>query len=117
MRILLDANLGLRVQEHLTARGHDVIRVGQSLPPGSTDQQVAALAIEQSRHIITEDRGLWFEMRTAQIVFPHALITLRCGPGADEQIAALEFLLAAHPTWLDHFHYIVRPSEIRIGRL
>ncbi|NNH21720.1 DUF5615 family PIN-like protein [Pseudokineococcus marinus] len=57
MRLLLDAQLPVRLARALTSAGHDVVHTSD-LPRGnaSTDRQVREAADQQGRVVVTKDR-------------------------------------------------------------
>lgn len=56
MRFLVDAQLPVRLASRLSELGHDVVHTS-SLPDGnrSTDQQIAGLADQDARIVVTKD--------------------------------------------------------------
>jgi predicted nuclease of predicted toxin-antitoxin system len=56
VRFLLDENAEARIAAFLLGRGHDATRVGHDYPAGLPDEAVLALAYEESRVLITNDR-------------------------------------------------------------
>jgi predicted nuclease of predicted toxin-antitoxin system len=55
MRFLLDQSAEARIGTFLVSIGHDATRVGRDHPPGLPDEQVLAIAVSESRILITND--------------------------------------------------------------
>lgn len=55
MRLLADLNISPKNVSRLRAAGHDVIRVTDRLPQSARDREIVALAIAESRAIVTHD--------------------------------------------------------------
>jgi predicted nuclease of predicted toxin-antitoxin system len=98
VRFLLDENAEARIAAFLLGRGHDPTRVGHDYPAGLPDEEVLALAYEESRVLITNDKD--FGELVVRGRRPHAgVILFRFPPDSTAQakIEALEEFLASHP--------------------
>jgi predicted nuclease of predicted toxin-antitoxin system len=58
MRILADLHISPRTIEFLRSLGHDVVRANDVLPIAAADEQIVALAIAESRTVLTQDLDL-----------------------------------------------------------
>jgi predicted nuclease of predicted toxin-antitoxin system len=114
MKFLLDQSAEARIATFLTNQGHDATRVARDYPAGIPDEQVLAIAHQEGRVLIANDKDF------GELVFrrnlPHAGVILFRFPldaTAQEKIAALEHLLAAHPAQLDRF-VVLTPQGVRV---
>ena len=55
MRLLADVHISPRTVEFLSALGHDVVRVGETLPAQASDETIVSYADEDDRFILTQD--------------------------------------------------------------
>lgn len=55
MKLLADLHIAPRTAAFLRSLGHDVVRVGEFLPPTASDEEIVAAAIRAGRTIITQD--------------------------------------------------------------
>ncbi len=62
MKFLLDENVERRFLPFLKALSHDVTRVGDDYPHGLLDQEVLAIANQEGRIVITNDRSDFGEL-------------------------------------------------------
>lgn len=58
MRILADVHIAPRTVAHLQQLGHEVERVGDTLPPSSTDEEIVIAAMKDDRIVLTQDLDL-----------------------------------------------------------
>jgi predicted nuclease of predicted toxin-antitoxin system len=56
MRFLLDENAEYRLALFLRARGHDVTVVAQDYTSAMTDRDILAVALQEERIVVTNDR-------------------------------------------------------------
>jgi predicted nuclease of predicted toxin-antitoxin system len=111
---LLDESAEARIAAFLANLGHDARRIGSDYPAGIPDRQVLAIARDERRILVTNDRDfgeLIFEQRR-----PHAgVIFLRfpLDATANQKIDALARLLETHPDRLDRF-LVVSPRGVRV---
>lgn len=56
MKFLLDANVEFRIATFLTSLGHDVKTIAHDYPASLTDHEVLALAVQEQRMLLTNDR-------------------------------------------------------------
>jgi predicted nuclease of predicted toxin-antitoxin system len=114
MRFLLDQSAEARIGLFLNSGGHDATRVGRDHPPGLPDEEVLAIAVAESRILITNDRDF------GDLIFrqhqPHAgVIYLRfpLDTTATQKIASIERLLVTHANDLDKY-LTVTPRGVRV---
>ena len=55
MKLLADLHIAPRTVDSLRAKGHDVVRAGEVLPPTASDVQLVALARAEQRTVLTQD--------------------------------------------------------------
>ena len=116
MRFLLDQSAEARIGVFLVSIGHDATRVGKDHPPGLPDEQVLAIAVAESRILITNDRD--FRELIFRHHLPHAgVIYLRfpLDTTADQKIAGLRALLSTDTYDLGEF-LTVTPRGVRVRR-
>lgn len=96
MRFLLDESAEARIATFLIARGHDATRIGRDYPAALSDEQVLALAHQERRVLIANDKD--FGELVVRRRLPHRGVVLFRFPldaTAQEKIRALDRLLAA----------------------
>lgn len=114
MKFLLDESVDVRVAHYLRSLGHDVTVVAQDYPRSIPDTRVLAIAFQEQRTLITNDRDF------GELVFlhqhPHAgVIYLRLGTfEVSSVVARLSDVLRRYADRLDQF-IVVTPRTIRRG--
>ena len=114
MRFLLDQSAEARIATFLADEGHNATRVGRDHPGGLPDEQVLAIAHQERRILIANDKD--FGELVVRRNLPHAGVVLFRFPldaTAQEKIEALARLLVTHTAQLDRF-LVVTPSGIRV---
>lgn len=115
MKFLLDVCAAShRMHRTLTELGHDVLSALESAPR-ATDEELLALAIEQQRVLITEDKDF------GELVFvrrlPHPCIIRFVGMSVAEKAAAMRDLIAYHADAMyEGSMIVVTQSRVRIRR-
>lgn len=94
MKFLLDVcAASLRLQDSLAAQGHDVLSALER-DPRATDEELLALAIEERRILVTEDKDF------GELVFvrrlPHPCIVRFVGMAVAEKVTAMRELIDQH---------------------
>ncbi len=113
MRFLIDESTDARLASHLTALGHDAIFVARSHRPGLSDHEVLAIAHNEDRILITDDRDF------GDLVFHHrqphsGVIYLRLPTTVvDIKLARLDHVLRHYGDRLDEF-LVVTPERVRL---
>ena len=116
MRFLFDQCTDRRLAAYLRDLGHDVTVVAVDYPPALTDEQVLAIAQEEHRILITQDRDF------GELVFRHhrlhpGVIYLRLPPmQLNTKTARLEEAFAHHADGLGDF-IVVTPRSVRVRRV
>ncbi|MBI3968086.1 MAG: DUF5615 family PIN-like protein [Chloroflexi bacterium] len=115
MKFLLDESADLPLADFLSDRGHDVKSIVRDYPRSLSDREVLALAVQEERILITNDRD--FGELIVQSRLDHTgVIYFRLG---EESIPTkLEWLarvLAEQSHQLDHF-ITVTNRRIRVRR-
>ena len=108
-RFLLDQCSDARLLAYLLALGHDAKRIGRDFPRGLSDRDVLAIARQEERILITDDRD--FGEMVVRLNEPHnGVIFLRLGDSADLalKLARLDHVLAHHAQELDRFLVVTR---------
>ncbi len=114
MRFLLDESAEARIAAFLTERGHDATRIARDYPAGLPDERVLAIAREEQRILIANDKD--FGELVVRRGLPHAGVILFRFPldaTAQEKIRALDRLFASHPTQLSRF-LVLTPQGVRV---
>lgn len=95
MRFLLDACLSRKLAELLASDGHDVAYVVDRLYKGASDAEVFALAVAESRAIITQDLdfGRLFELAAGHTT---VLLFRNSDWRPESQLARVRSLLAEY---------------------
>jgi predicted nuclease of predicted toxin-antitoxin system len=113
MRFPLDESADARLAAHLVREGHDVTVIARDYPNALDDEVVLAIAYDEGRILITNDRDF------GDLVFrqqrPHAGVILFRLTTTDlpSKIARLAEVLADYRDRLDHF-LVVTDQRIRV---
>ena len=114
MKFLLDESAEFRIAAYLQSQGHEVTAIAHDYPASLSDRDVLAIAHQEDRILITNDRDF------GELIFreqqPHAgVIYFRLSPASSvvEKIRWLERILADHPSDLGKF-IVVMPGSLRI---
>lgn len=115
MRFLLDESVDARLQAYLQRDGHDVTSVRLDHRPGMPDHEVLAVAREEGRILLTNDRDfgeLIFRQR-----LPHqGVILFRLqSVSLDAKLGALREVLLHHADQLGSF-LVVSEAGVRVRR-
>lgn len=117
MKFLLDQNVERRLAQFLKQSGHDVKIVGVDYPAGLEDSKVLAIAYQEHRTLITNDRSDFGELifRFSQphrgvILFRH----IRSGD-IDMKQKRLSYILEEYADQLHHF-LVVSRNSIRVRK-
>lgn len=113
MKFLLDEGADVRLAIHLKTLGHDVTTIVYDYTTALRDVQVLAIAVEESRVLITNDRD--FGALVFQQGLPHSgVILLRLPmtqlPGAIERV---NDVLSRYSDRLDRF-LVVTAHQVRV---
>ncbi|MFN3486686.1 MAG: DUF5615 family PIN-like protein [Planctomycetota bacterium] len=114
MHFLADESCDFAVVRALRRAGHDVLAI-QETGPGSSDEEVLRLDLEQSRMLLTEDKDFdrLFYATTSR---RGGVVFLRFPANAREQIAeATVRLVAARGEDLLGRFVVTQPGRIRIS--
>ena len=115
MRFLLDVcAASRRMQDALAAQGHDVLSALER-NPRATDEELLALAMEEGRILVTEDKDF------GELVFvrrlPHPCIVRFVEMTAAEKVTAMRELIQQHPDLMSEGALIVvTRTRVRIRR-
>lgn len=95
MRILADVNIAPRTVTHLRDLGHDVERVGDTLAPSTSDEEIVLAALKDDRIVLTQDLDLSTIVALSGRQAP-SIVTLRLSSARIESVnARLEEVLPA----------------------
>ncbi len=115
MRFLLDESAEFRIAAYLQSQGHDVTAIAHDYPASRSDRDVLAIAHQEDRILITNDRDF------GELIFreqqPHAGVIyfrLPLASSVAEKIRWLERILADYESELGKF-IVVMPSGLRIS--
>lgn len=115
MKFLLDVcAASLRLRKSLPAQGHDALSAMET-NPRVTDEELLALAMEESRALVTEDKDF------GELVFvrrlPHPCILRFGGMTLAEKVTAMQELIDRHGEEIGKGALIVvTPRRVRIRR-
>ena len=113
MKFLLDVcAASLRLQDWLTAQGHDVLSAVEK-NPRATDEEIMAVAMAERRILVTEDKDF------GELVFvrrlPHPCIIRFVGMTVAEKVTAMPELIDQHAEAMGKGALIVvTPRRVRI---
>ena len=88
MKFLVDAQLPLRISNHLANAGHDSVHTS-ALPDGNrtADRELATIADSENRVVITKDRD--FRDSHLLLNLPHRLLVIVTGNISNDELLAL----------------------------
>ena len=115
MRFLLDVcAASRRMQDALASQGHDVLSALER-NPRATDEELLALAMEEARILVTEDKAF------GELVFvhrlPHPCIVRFVEMTVAEKVTAMSELIEQHPDLMSKGTLIVLTrTRVRIRR-
>ena len=113
MRFLLDENVDYRLVSFLLKRGYDVTSVAKDYLYGVADEDVLAMATQEHRILITNDKDFG-ELIVRRHFLHHGVLLFRL---KDESIAnvqtRLQHVLAHYHDQLHHF-LVITQTRIRI---
>jgi predicted nuclease of predicted toxin-antitoxin system len=116
MKFLLDANVEYRLARFLKSLSHDVKTIAHDYPEVVSDQQVLALAVEQKRILLTNDRDF------GELIFrqhlPHCgVIYFRLKSSKDlaQKLKWIQTVLEQYKRNLQDF-LVITPNGIRVRR-
>ena len=113
MRFLLDVCAdSRRMRATLTSQGHDVLSISEGNPKAS-DEEILALAIEEERIIITEDKDFGELIFLRQLPHP-CVIRLASMTVADSVEAVLELIAKNADAIEKGFLITVTKNRVRI---
>ena len=117
MRILADENIPRTMVEALRSVGHDVTAVA-SEAPGSTDNDVVALAIREGRLLVTGDKDFGEMVFRSGARISAGVVLTRVHGTPDERTFVLLAALASRPAdeWAGHFA-VIEDGRIRLTPL
>ena len=116
-RFKVDENLPAAVVRALTDAGHDVMTVSDQGLSGSDDATLARISAEESRTVLTLDRGFADARRQSSSATP-GIVVLR--PASDGQASCLELVRRLLPILANQevagSLWIVSADRIRVRR-
>lgn len=116
MTFLANENFPLDAVEALRRAGHDVAWV-RADAPGSTDPQVLARAVAESRVLLTFDKDFGDLAFRAGLPAACGVVLFRLAAGSAAQLAAqIAAAVAARGDWAGHFT-VVEPGRVRMRPL
>lgn len=114
MRFLLDENTDAQLADHLGGLGHDATTVVGDYRPGLSDMDILAIAQNENRVLITDDRDfgeLIFRQGESHV----GVLYFRLGIAVlSERLDRLDHVLAEHADQLDQFLTVTR-DRVRVG--
>jgi predicted nuclease of predicted toxin-antitoxin system len=115
-RFLLDESTNYLIAPYLRQRGHNVTAVGQDYPACLRDIDILAIAVQEQRIIITNDRDFG-ELVVRESQSHAGVILFRLGSiTTEELIARLKEVLTDHAHLLDQL-VVVSRRRVRSRRL
>jgi predicted nuclease of predicted toxin-antitoxin system len=101
MRFLLDENAEYRIAAFLTALGHDVTTIAHDYTSGLGDEAVLAVARQENRILITNDRDFGELIIQRQLAHAGVILLRLRSQSPQAKIARLSAVLTHHSTQLD----------------
>jgi len=116
MKFLLDESAEYRLATFLQEKGYNVTAIGHDYPHSLPDREVLAIAYEEQRILITNDRSDFGEL-IFRYYAPHAgiiLFSLKIGDIETKQIR-LQQVITEYPNQLHHF-VVITAQRVKIRR-
>jgi len=111
MRLLADENVPGPLVRELAKAGCDIAWI-RTLAPGASDHAVLALAIEQSRILLTFDKDFGEIARTASLPDDSGVILMRVPMPPPSAMSRLAEAIASRSDWAGRFS-VVEPGRVR----
>ena len=117
MKFLIDANIPRSTKKIMQALGHEVADVRDILPPASTDVEVASLALNQNRIIITRDQDFANILLYPPERFPGIIVLKVRAMKPSEINNLIELFIKSNPSeTISHALIILEPNRFRVRR-
>src|SRR5688572_19198789 len=113
MRFLLDENAEYRIAAFLTALGHDVTTIAHDYPAGLDDEVVLAIAQQEDRILITNDRDFGELIIQRQLAHAGVILLRLRSQSVQVKITRLAAVLTSHSAQLGQF-IVVTDRRIRV---
>ncbi len=116
MKFLLDANVEYRLASFLISRQQDVQTIARDYPSSLADHQVLALAVQEKRILLTNDRDFG-ELIFRQLHAHCGVILFRLKNTKDiaGKLHWLQIVLKTHHNSL-HEYLVITPRGVRIRK-
>ena len=114
MRFLADESCDFRVVRALRVAGHDVMSVVEAAP-GADDETVIALAANEDRIFITEDRDFGQLVYAAARPAPGVILVRFPSTARTVLPALVTDLVAEHGDRLREHFTVMQPGRVRFG--
>ncbi len=112
LRLLANENIPRQLVEHLRSGGADVLWIATHAA-GILDQDVLAIAVQESRTLLTFDKDFGELARSASLPADCGVILLRVPiPSPNEIGPTLSDIILARQDWAGHFS-VIEPGRIR----
>jgi len=116
LRLLADESVHMAVVRELRSAGQDVLAIVEDRP-GSSDEEVAALANSDHRVLLTEDRDFG-RLVYAQLAAAEGVVYMRYSAGTRRDFArSVVNLIADEGDRLIGAFVVMHPGRIRISRM
>ena len=116
MKILANENFPGETVEALRTRGHDVTWIRTSAP-GSSDQEVMAQAVAESRILITFDKDFGELVFRSGLSSPSGIVLFRISTASPSHITRIAIkVLESRSDWHGHFS-VIEDNRLRMTPL
>jgi predicted nuclease of predicted toxin-antitoxin system len=115
MRFLADESCDFAAVRALRAAGHDVIAVAE-IARGATDSEVIAVAVQDRRILLTEDKDFGRLVHAAAKTMSGVLLIRFPAPARSELARIIVDLVRERGTDLVDAFTVLQPARVRISR-
>ncbi|MGO9105206.1 MAG: DUF5615 family PIN-like protein [Dissulfurispiraceae bacterium] len=117
MKFLIDANVPRSTHKIVETLGHDVTDVRDILPSASPDTEVASLALNENRIIITRDQDFANILLYPPERYPGIIVLKVRAMKPSEMNNLIELFLKNNPSEIiSHATIILEPNRFRVRR-
>ncbi len=114
-RFLADESLDFAVVRSLRAAGYDVFAVCESMP-GAADSDLIALAAEENRVLITEDKDFGWLVFASHSQSAGVILIRFPGNVREGLVRAIDELVRSEAEKLVDSFVVVQPGQVRISK-
>lgn len=116
IRLMIDVNLGIGIEDYLKSQGYDVVTV-RSINPSMDDEEICRLAKNESRIILTLDKDFGDLVYKNRLKHSGILILRLDDWSLKNKIDILQWILHQHGENLQDSFSIYQKGNLRIRKI